>query len=283
MALLLLTAAAVPGRTVAATVDHGLRAGSAEEASAVAAICATRGIPHATLRTGAISGASLQARARNARYAVLADWARAAGADAVFTAHHADDQAETFLMRAARGSGLSGLSAIRPCSDIAGLLVLRPLLGWRRAELRAIVDAAGVPVIDDPTNDDPRHDRTHVRRLLAATPWLDPAALARSAAALAEAEADAATIADWLWRTRWHDASLDAADLPRGPQRRLVRRAIAAVRVEAAITTPAFDQASNVEPLLDALLAERAATHGGVRATVARGRWHFAPAPPRRS
>ena len=141
MAMLVLAAAVLPGRVTAATVDHGLRTDAADEALMVAAQCARIGVQHATLSPAApIEGASLQARARAARYALLADYARAVGATAILTAHHADDAAETFLMRAARGSGLAGLAGVRARTMIAGVRVLRPLLDWRRAELRAIVE-----------------------------------------------------------------------------------------------------------------------------------------------
>lgn len=113
MALLALAAAALPGRITALTVDHGLRAAAAAEAAGVAAQCAARGIAHATLRRdGPPIRANVQARARAARYALMADWCRAHGAGLLLTAHHADDQAETLLMRLNRASGSDGLAGI---------------------------------------------------------------------------------------------------------------------------------------------------------------------------
>ncbi len=203
MAMLMLAAAAFPGRIAVATVDHGLRPEAAEELRMVAEHCRILGVPHHGLRPATpIEGASLQAQAREARYALLADQARAIGAAAILTAHHADDQAETFLMRAARGAGLSGLSGVRVRTEINGVPVLRPLLDWRRAELRQIVRRAEAPFVDDPANHDPRHDRTRFRQLLGANEWLGVAQMARAAAQLAEADADLRATVDWLWQER---------------------------------------------------------------------------------
>lgn len=288
MALLVLAALAFPDAIVAATVDHGLRDGSADEARMVGREAAVLGVPHDILPvTQPIAGASLQAQARGARYAALAGWADQRRTMAVATAHHADDQAETFLMRAARGSGITGLSAIRPTTAVAGVAVVRPLLGWRRAALRAIVRRAGVPFVDDPANADLRHDRTRFRRLLDGNEWLDPPALARTAAAVGEAERDLAELAAMLWRERAtvEDKAVvfTPAGLPRDTLRRFVRRSIVHVRAAHAVTSPPFDESANVEALLNALLAGRRATHGGVVAGVRRGDWYFRPAPPRRS
>lgn len=289
MAMLVLAAEALPGGIAAATVDHGLRPEAADEAAMVAERCATLGVPHATL-TGAMpaEGASLQARARTLRYALLAAHARATGAQAIATAHHADDQAETFLMRAARGSGLSGLAGVRTHVVIDGATIVRPLLDWRRAELRAIARRAEMPFVEDPANTDDRHDRTRFRRLLDANEWLDPPRLARSAAALAEADADLRAVADWIWAAR--AATLDGAvvtlaidGLPRGLLRVLARRAIVAVREPGGITSPEWSESANVEPLLDALAQGRRATQAGVVAGMRRGVWRFRPAPPRQS
>ncbi|WP_343517881.1 tRNA lysidine(34) synthetase TilS [Sphingomonas sp.] len=287
MAMLLLAAAAFPGRVAAATVDHGLRAEAVDEAAMVAAVCTGLGVPHATLAPAApIAGSSIQMRAREARYAALATWAEGIGAAALLTAHHADDQAETLLMRLNRASGVAGLSGIRPRRFAGDCLVLRPLLGWRRAALHEVVAAAGVPYIDDPTNADPRHDRTRVRDFLAQQQLLDPAALAQSAAHLGEAEAALDALAETLAAERWAPGKglLRAADLPREMQRRLVRRAVAETRAAHGIAAPAFSDAANIEPLLDALAAERPATQAGVLVTPEHDRrWRFAPAPPRRA
>jgi tRNA(Ile)-lysidine synthase len=288
MAMLELARAALPGRVIAATVDHRLRAAAAEEAAMVAAHCAAAGVPHATLTVAEPpAGASLQARARDARYALLVGWARQAGAAALATAHQADDQAETFLMRAMRGAGLSGLAGIRRAQAMDGLPVIRPLLDWRRAELRATVRRAGVPFVDDPANADPRFDRTRVRRLLEDNAWLDPPMLARAALQLAEVDGDLRAAFAGLVAARDRPAApgevrIDAADLPRELRRRLARDAIRRVRAAAGLTAPAFGEAADVEPLLDALERGGSATQGGVLASARGTGWRFRVAPPRR-
>lgn len=287
MALLALGHAAFPGRVIAATVDHGLRAAAADEAAMVAAWCAGV-VPHATLAADRPIGPSdIQAGARAMRYDLLEAWATGAGATMLATAHHADDQAETFLMRAARGSGPAGLAGIRAHRALGGIRLIRPLLGWRRAALRALVEASGIPFVDDPSNRDERFERVRVRQLLAAEPWLDPLQLASAAAHAAEVDDALADLADRLWR---HHATIAVEavrialpDVPRELRRRIARRAIEQVRSAAAIDRPAFDMASNIESLLDALEQGKSATQGGVLAAVKRGIWHFKPAPPRRS
>lgn len=285
MAMLLLAAAAFPGQIAAATVDHGLRPEAAAEAAMVADACARLGVPHATLAPLApVAGASIQKQAREARYATLTAWA--ADADALLTAHHADDQAETLLMRLNRASGVAGLSGIRPWRFEGDRLLLRPLLSWRRSELRAIAAAAGAAWIEDPSNDDPRHDRTRFRALLAAQDLLDPAALARAAAHLGEAEAALDAAAEVLRAERWSPGKgrLHAAGLPREMQRRLVRSAVTEVRAAHGIAAPGFSDAANVEALLDALAGGKSATQAGVMASPEPGgSWRFTPAPPRRS
>ncbi|CAN5648359.1 hypothetical protein BH10PSE14_BH10PSE14_01160 [soil metagenome] len=288
MALLAFAYAAFPGNIIAATVDHGLRAAAADEAALVAAWCAHAGVPHATLAADrAIGPSDIQAEARALRYDLLTRWATDAGATIVATAHHADDQAETFLMRLARGSGPAGLAGIRARRELGTLTLIRPLLGWRRAALRALVEAAGIPFVDDPSNSDSRYERVRVRQLLASQAWLDPVNLARAATHAAEADAALAELADRLWRLHAKandDGTIEVAlpDVPRDLRRRIARRAVDAVRTAAAIARPAFDSASNVESVLDALERGSSATQGGVLAAAKRGIWHFRPAPPRR-
>src|SRR3546814_89144 len=89
--------------------------------------------------------ANLSARARALRYRLLEDHARAIEATRIATAHHADDQLETLIMRLNRGSGVAGLAGIRP----TGGMTIRPLLGWRRAELAALVTRCGITAIED--------------------------------------------------------------------------------------------------------------------------------------
>jgi tRNA(Ile)-lysidine synthase len=281
LALLILAAAALPGRVAAATVDHGLRAAAAEEAAMVAAVCARLNVPHRTLTGPIADKGSVQSRARALRYRLLVRWAEAEALGAIATAHHLDDQAETFLMRAARGAGTAGLSGIRARVILAEgpVPVIRPLLGWRRTELGDVVAAAGLVPVDDPSNRDPAHDRTAFRGLLAAAPLLQPERLAAAAAHLA----DAAEALDWMAerlaaeRITGGDGPVrlaDPAGLPRELRRRLVQAAIGRVADGSSLRGDALDR------LLRLLDAGRAATLSGVLARPGRD-WVFAPAPPR--
>jgi tRNA(Ile)-lysidine synthase len=155
-----------------ATVDHVLRAEARREAEAVGAAACALGLAHEILVwTGEKPTSGLQAAARAARYGLLIRHADTIGAEAIMTAHTADDQAETFLMRLARGAGPRGLSAMAPSSLIAAgasapIPLLRPLLGFRRAALRSFLAAEGADFIDDPSNEDAAYERVRVRKLL---------------------------------------------------------------------------------------------------------------------
>lgn len=152
----------------AVTVDHGLRPGSAAEAAFVSGHCARLGIPHQTLRAGPMASGNLSAAAREARYGLMAGWARDGNIPAVALGHTMDDQAETVLMRLARGSGAEGLSGMAPRRDALGVAWIRPIVGLRRAVLRTWLQEHGVGWIDDPTNEDPAYDRVKARTALAA-------------------------------------------------------------------------------------------------------------------
>ena len=238
LALLLLAHAALGNRCRVATVDHRLRPEAAAEATHVARICADLGVPHdiLTVEWAAPPTANLQARAREERYALLGRWALANRLDALLTGHHADDQAETLLMRLARGAGVSGLAGIRPKSALIeadGHVVwrLRPLLGWRRADLVDVVAAAGIEAVDDPTNRDPRHDRTKARQLLTTANWIDSLRVSASAAALRDVEEAmdwaVAPLAEQRIARRGDALVLDPAGLPRELVRRLLLAAFA--------------------------------------------------------
>lgn len=189
LALLLLAHALLPGRIEAATVDHGLRHEAAAEAELVARYCAELRVPHTIHRVEVAKG-NLQDRARTARYAALDEWCEARELVGLATAHQMDDQAETFLMRLNRGSGVSGLAGIRALGTLpgAGVRLVRPLLRWRRAELAEVVRAAGWVPVHDPSNDDRKFDRVRLRQALAAADWLNAAGIERSARLLAEAD-----------------------------------------------------------------------------------------------
>ncbi len=191
------------------TVDHGLRPESSEEAAMVAEFCATLDRPHATLRWRWDGAGNLQAAARRARLSLLDRWR--GGIGYVLMAHTADDVAETFLIRLARGSGVEGLSAMqdvrRVTTDFGGnerplladevsqtpeppppdraeeglgppteFRIVRPCLGMTRAELRHYARTLNVPWVEDPSNEDPKYDRARARKLLAA---LEPLGMSR--------------------------------------------------------------------------------------------------------
>ncbi|WP_114228626.1 MULTISPECIES: tRNA lysidine(34) synthetase TilS [Sphingomonas] len=287
-ALLLLAAAACPGRVMAATVDHRFRADSANDASHVALLCAQLGVAHDILTLDwQPPAASRQARARAARYAALARWAAANKLTVVATAHHLDDQAETLLMRLHRGAGVGGLAGVRPQATVATddgpeLHLVRPLLDWRRAELAAIVTVAGVETVDDPANRDPAHDRTGARAWLAASPaWPDRRRLGASADHLRQATEALDWSADRLLAERGQQTgdgwAIDLADVPAELRRRLALRLIERLRP----TGPPV-RGDRLDRALLLLQAGRVATLGGVVIRPRGGQWHFAPAPPRR-
>lgn len=184
LALLLLANAAFPGQVLAATVDHGLRPDSRLEADYVGEIGKALGVKHFVTTVALAPGGNLQARARRARYHALRGWIASASVDWLMTGHHADDQLETLVMRLNRSSGVGGLAGIRRRDGV----LLRPLLGWRRAELGEIVAGCGLNAVQDPSNEDERFDRARLRRELASADWLDALSASWSASALADAD-----------------------------------------------------------------------------------------------
>ncbi len=263
MALMVLLADWARARGVeleAVTVDHGLRAESGTEAALAGARAAWLGLAHDVLRWKGAPEAqgNLMDAARRARRALIADWARARGIGAVALGHTLDDQAETVLMRLARGSGVDGLSGMAEARRRGRVVWLRPLLGVRREDLRALLRARGLDWTEDPTNADPRFLRTRARAALDALAPLGIGAegLAGTAAAMAQAPsalARAAMVSGLaLLRMDRGDALLDArgldalaADLrerivaqvlcalsgqPYRPRRAALRRALAETR-----------------------------------------------------
>lgn len=280
LALLLLAHAALPGRVEAATVDHRLRPENAAEAAFVASVCSSLGVPHATLSDPAerIDG---QASARTLRYRLLSAWAAERGMSTVATAHHCDDQAETLLMRLARGAGLAGLAGVRARREDGRVTILRPLLAWRRAELAEIVAAAGLSAVDDPSNRSEAYDRTRFRAFLAGTDLLPPERLAATASHLAESEEALAWTAAREWETRSRRDGeallLDAAGLPAELRRRLVVRAVTHVRGNADWRT------DKLAALIETVAGGGTANIAGVLITSDGAHWRFEPEPPRRS
>lgn len=143
---------------VVAHYDHGIHPASATVASAVRALAGRYGLPYREGHGGLGAGAS-ETAARAARYAWLEAARFQLGAELVITAHHADDQVETVLMRALKGSGPAGLAGM---ADRRGVLV-RPLLPFRRGAILRYLRAEGLAAWGDPANQDPRHLRSWLR------------------------------------------------------------------------------------------------------------------------
>ena len=154
-----------------ATVDHGLRPQSRREAEWVAGEARALGLAHELLTwEGAKPSTGVQDAARTARYRLLSElgWRHGgAGSVAIVTAHTEDDQAETFLMRLARGSGLDGLTGMSESRILrpgASCRLLRPLLGVSGRRLEATLRARGLSWIEDPSNDSDRYERVRLRK-----------------------------------------------------------------------------------------------------------------------
>jgi tRNA(Ile)-lysidine synthase len=192
----MLLAARWPGcRTIPieiATVDHGLRAGSHQEAEQVAAWSRSVGFAHHVLSwEGEKPTTRIQERARAARYRLLERCAGRIGADHIVAAHHADDQAETVLLRLTRGSGPAGLAGMAPFTKLGAVTLARPLLDVPKADLAAFCEAAGHPFLRDWSNENPAFARTRLRKLreLLDAEGLDRVSLLRLARRAARAEA----------------------------------------------------------------------------------------------
>jgi len=284
LGLLLLAAAARPERLEAATVDHALRPESRAEAEVVAGVCGQLHIPHAILTAewARKPESALQERARIERYRLLGLWAKERGVSALLTAHHADDQAETLVMRLNRGSGVRGLAGMRAVRRLDGIDLVRPLLSWRRFELERICAAAEIEPVRDPSNENESFERVRVRKALADADWLDTHAIVRSAANLADAELalEWAADAEWGWAVRESCGEIvyRPTEAPAEIQRRLVIRAVCALATEgdSQLRGPELDR------LLEALEAGRTVTMRGVLCSGGDA-WRFTKAPARRS
>jgi tRNA(Ile)-lysidine synthase len=279
-------------RIEAATVDHGLRPESANEATAVGEICARLGVDHRVLKwKGAKPTSRLQERAREARYRLLIDHAKAIGGEVLMTAHHADDQAETVLFRLLRGSGVAGLRGMDVISMRDGMTIARPLLGLKKRDLIAFAEARGAPFIDDPSNADPRFARTRLRALLVrlGEEGIDAQALDRLARRARETEEALARLTTEIEARIGLEGAVDARALFAAPiaiAQRILTRRIAETGGRDASRIGLEKVETLATDLRDALEERRAygANVGGaiVRLT-AKGRLSFAPEPPRRS
>lgn len=277
LALLLLAQQLIPGKFVVATVDHQLRPESSDEARYVQNICQRLDVQHLILTPDEAINGNIQSSARAARYALLERAADQAMCRHIATAHHADDQLETVLMRLARGSGVDGLSAIRAKYG----RVIRPLLGCTKAELVDICTSAGIQPVKDPSNDNTDYDRVAMRKWLANTQHpLAADRAARSAGALAEASEALEWMTDRLAAQRivskFGSLVCDAKDLPKELKRRLLVRCLLTIDPNLAPRGDAIDR------LLIDLTDGRATTIGNIKC-IGGEDWRFSDAPPRRT
>lgn len=250
---------------VVLTVDHELRPDSRKEAEHVKKLAASLKLEaHVLPWKGAKPSADLEAEARSARYTLMGRWCDAHRISALYVAHTLEDQAETFLLRLARGSGLDGLSGMQPLAplpmlEFAQIELVRPLLSFAKEELRALLRARKIAWSEDPMNDDPRFSRA---RLRAAWPQLlelglTPERVADAATHLARARAalDEMTRGFLQRGVRFSEetAALDPLRLKVLP-REVGLRALALVlsRISGAQYRPRFE---SLERLFDSILS----------------------------
>jgi tRNA(Ile)-lysidine synthase len=242
-------------------VDHGLPVHTGKEPGQAARWARTAGLkPHILKWEGAKPGANIEALAREARYRLMADFAKRKKISALFVAHTQDDQAETFLLRLARGSGVDGLAAMRtraPFPFGEGPEIVRPLLNFTRAELRAYLEDMGQAWLEDPMNEEARYARARLRAV-----WphlreagLSPSRIASAAAHLGRAREalDSAAEAFAAMHTRLEkDGTLLDAKALAGLPREIGLRAVASVLgvVSGRPYRPRFE---SLEPLYEAL------------------------------
>lgn len=265
------------------TVDHGLRPASGKEARQVAAWAKAAGLKAHILKwRGAKPARGLEAAAREARYRLMGTWLRKNAIATLFVGHTQDDQAETFLLRLARGSGLDGLSAMRalapfPLPGFETLSLRRPLLALERDALRAFLTARGQAWLEDPMNQDTAFDRVKIRGARAAleAAGLSAARIAAAAAHLSRARAALEVMTEAVLaraaRPVPEGVLLDPAALAAAPPE-VALRALAAVlmAVSGAAYRPRFE---SLERLLAALTSV-----GGIRGQTLHG-CHIGPVP----
>ncbi|WP_340587254.1 tRNA lysidine(34) synthetase TilS [Erythrobacter alti] len=279
MAMLLLAQEAIPGGFEVATVDHGLRSEAKDECALVVSACEDRSVPCEVLSVRVGVG-NVQTEARTARYDALADWVLRQGLQAIATAHHADDQVETLLMRLNRGAGLTGLAGIRARGEWGRqeVQVLRPMLQFRRAELAGVVAASGLETADDPSNSDRNFDRVRMRQALAQVQWVDVASMSASASNLAEAAEALGWVASEEFSRQVRQTGDEWRYCPLAP------RAVRLIVVNRLIVKlGAKPRGGQVADLVDALQSGSKGNLGGVLASVEGAEWVFRPEPPRKT
>ena len=195
---------------LAASVDHGLRPEAARDLALAAEQAERVGVPFHALRIEVEQGSSIQARAREARYAALGELAQRLGANRVAVGHTQDDQAETVLARLLRGAGLPGLAAIRPLRADG---VVRPLIDCRRDDVRRFALACFAEVAEDRSNLDPRFERVRIRSHVTPALTAEDPALIRHLAQLADDARDCVQLVEQLAEELLTRALLDPKTL----------------------------------------------------------------------
>ncbi|MBM1815155.1 tRNA lysidine(34) synthetase TilS [Pseudosulfitobacter pseudonitzschiae] len=188
------------------SVDHGLRSGARDELALVAAFCAERGLSHHIESWSGWDGSgNLQGAARAARYKLINRWAETVGLRLVLLGHTVDDQAETLMMRLARGAGVDGLSAMAPRRMREGITYVRPFLDITRAELRDYLTRHDIAWADDPSNDDTSFARVAMRQALT---QLEPLGLsARTLAGVARNMRQSREALNWQTHSAAHEVA----------------------------------------------------------------------------
>lgn len=280
---------------IAATVDHGLRPESAEEARLVARAAQALDIVHHTLVwTGPKPRSRIQEAAREARYGLLADCARACGVRVIMTGHHADDQAQTILFRLLRGSSLAGLSGMRKRSHREGLEIARPLLDAGKQRLIEYCNTHAIAYADDASNRDPKYARTRMTSLLEAmeTEGLDAAGWARLGRRAVQAEAALQSFARELFARNFVAEGdgwrAELAAIAPVEDEMMIRLLALALEAQASASNwPRLERLERLAQGVARALAAReafSATLAGRQIRVSRrGRLTIRPEPPRRS
>jgi tRNA(Ile)-lysidine synthase len=275
-----------PARIRAAHVDHGLHPRSGEWSAHCAAVAAAHGVELSSVRVAVdrASGEGLEAAARAARYRALGELL--SPGEWLLTAHHADDQLETLLLRMVRGTGVRGLRGIIAFAPFGNGWLGRPLLDVTREELRAEAIARKLEWLEDPSNAELRHDRNYLRlEVLPALRARWPAA-AHHAERLAEQASDAERLLEAAagedaraLAEPWHVPRATLAALEPVRQRNLLRYLLRAVGLAA-------PSARTIEQLREAVLESHSESRTRVRWPGGEGRvfrealYLLAPLPP---
>ena len=281
-------------KLTAVTVDHGLRKEARREAAAVGKLAKKLGVPHRVVKwAGKKPKSGIQQSARKARYELLAAAAKKTGVTYIVTAHTLDDQAETVLMRMARGSGIGGLGGMARKSRLDGLTLVRPFLDVPKTRLIATCKEARIGYADDPSNLDPKFTRARLRPLMAllAAEGLDARRLSALARRLRRADAAIEAVVERAatqWPAMDGTTIVPAAgfmSLPPEVALRLLGRAIARHASEGPV------ELGKLEALLAVVLPAVQTpaktpfrrTLAGALVSIAKGELRVETAPPRRA